>query len=156
MTDSERVKKVGVSYSWDSQAHKDWVRRLANALHAEPDIDVTVDQFDLWAGKDLTHFMEDAIAACERIVVIGTPAYVKKARLRKGGVGYECSIITAELARDQSQDKFIPVVREGDRVPLFLSSKLRVDAREPRPFGEVTVDILRAIRREPAAARPEK
>jgi hypothetical protein len=127
----------------------------ANAIEREPDIKVTFDQFDLWAGKDLTHFMERGMK-CERIVVVSTSEYLRKAEERKGGTGYECSLITAELARDMSQDKFIPTMREGSAVPSFLGSKLYVDFRDPKEYETALGRLLAAIRRQPTATRPPK
>src|SRR6266852_3335076 len=146
---------VFVSYSWDSDEHKLWVLSVAEALDREPDIDVTFDQFDVWAGKDLTNFMERGLE-CERVVVVSTPNYVSKSRERVGGVGYECSLITADLVKDMSQDTFIPVLRAGEDVPAFLGAKLRLDFRDDMRFEESTQRLIAAIRREPEARRPEK
>jgi hypothetical protein len=146
---------VFVSYSWDTDEHKQWVRGIAEALHREPGIDVTFDQFDLWAGKDLTHFMERGLE-CERVVVVSTPAYVRKSRERVGGVGYECSLITADLVKDMKQDTFIPVLRAGEDVPPFLVTKLWLDFRDDTRFEESMQRLIASIRREPEARRPEK
>jgi len=93
---------------------------------------------------------------CDRIVVISTPEYVRKSRDRVGGVGYECSLITADLVRDVTQDKFIPALREGDAVPPFLQTKLRVDFREPKNYDLELAKLLAAIRRQAPAIRPLK
>ena len=116
---------------------------------------MTFDQFDLWAGKDLTHFMERALE-CERVVVVSTPPYVGKSRERVGGVGYECSLITGDLVKDMKQDTFIPVLRAGEDVPAFLGSKLRLDFRDDGRFEDSMQRLIAAIRREPEARRPEK
>lgn len=146
---------VFMSYSYDSDEHRQWVLRLATALDSEPGVHVTFDQFDLYPGKDLTYFMDQALL-CSRIIIVSTPNYLLKAAERSGGVGYETSIITAELARDQAQDKFIPVLRAGDDLPPFLKSKVRIDLREPRPFDDGLADLLAALKRQAAAARPAK
>jgi len=146
---------VFVSYSWDSDEHRQWVTRLADAIHREHDLKVTFDQYDVYAGKDLTHFMERGLR-CERIVVVSTPEYVRKANDRVGGVGYECSLITADLVRDMAQDKFIPALREGDAVPSFLQTKLRVDFRDPKNYEIELSKLLAAIRRQAPVKRPPK
>lgn len=151
----KRKTSVFVSYSHDSEEHKAWVARLAQALHDEDDLTVNFDGFELYGGKDAPHFMEKALA-CRRIVVVCTPNYVKKADRRRGGVGYETSIITSELARSQSSDKFIPLTREGHSTPKFLGSKIRIDANEPRPFEKVLEDLLSAIRKQPPVPRVTK
>lgn len=153
---SESVKRtIFVSYSWDSEEHRRWVRELADALQAQHDIEVTLDQYDLYGGRDLMHFMDQALA-CERIVVVSTPGYVAKVANRRGGVGYESSIISAELATDQSQDKFIPIIRAGTDLPAFLRSKAYIDFREPRQNKDALHELIAAIRREGMARRPPK
>jgi hypothetical protein len=149
------TQAVFISYSWDSDAHKAWVTRLADALDAEPDLKVAFDQYDLWGGVDLTHFMERGLG-CDRIIVVCTPVYVARAAGRQGGVGAEYSVITAELANHQLIDKFIPVVRDGRERPLFLRSKTYVDFNEPRPFNIALQELFAALRQEPAAKRPPK
>jgi hypothetical protein len=155
MDESPGNLTVFVSYSWDSEEHQAWVKHLADAIDAEPDLEVTFDQYDLFAGKDLTHFMERGLE-CERVVIISTPEYVRKARERTGGVGYETSLITADLVRDMAQDKFIPVLRQGDTVPSFLQTKLRVDFRETQNYNLELTRLIAAIRRQPPAQRPAK
>lgn len=44
--------KVFISYSHDSQQHKDWVLRLANELRTNG-IDAKLDQWDLSPGQDI-------------------------------------------------------------------------------------------------------
>ena len=155
MPDKSPSLTVFVSYSWEGDEHQEWVTRLADRIHREPDLDVTFDQYDLFAGRDVTHFMERGLK-CERIVVVSTPGYVRKASERIGGVGYECSLITADLARDMSQDRFIPVLREGDGVPAFLETKLRLDFRDARNYEVELSKLLAAIRRQAPVTRPPK
>lgn len=146
---------VFMSYSWDSEEHKEWVLRLAEALQREPDIEVSFDGFDTWAGKDLTHFMERGLE-CERVVIVITPNYVERSRGRVGGAGYETSLITADLMKDMRQDTFIPVLRAGDDVPPFLGTKFRIDFRDESRLDESLMKLVAAIRRQPEARRPEK
>ena len=52
---------------------------------------------------------------------------------REGGVGYESSIITPELAGKVSQTKFVPVLRDGDwntALPSWLKSRVGFDLRD--------------------------
>jgi hypothetical protein len=146
---------VFISYSWDTAEHKQWVARLAQAIEEEPDLHVVFDGFDIYGGKVLPDWMERGLE-CERVVIVSTPGYVDKAKRGHGGVAYEDNIITADLVEDVLQDKFIPVLREGEKTPSFLRTRARVDARDPRPFAEVLMEVLAAIRRQPAVKRPAK
>ena len=132
-----------------------WVTYLADRLQILPDFDVIFDRYDLHAGKDLTHFMERGVAA-PRVVVVATPQYVQKAHDRRGGVGYESSIISADLLRDQLSARVIPALRLGDDLPDFLRSKLFVDFRVDSMFEEAFNDLTAALRGLTPAARPRK
>jgi len=58
--------KVFISYSWDSDEHKAWILNLAKQLLANG-VDVTLDQFELSLGKNLSHFMERAVADADKL-----------------------------------------------------------------------------------------
>ncbi len=101
---------VFISYSHDSPAHKQWVAKLATKLRGNG-IDAILDQWDLSLGDDVTRFMEDRLSSSERVLVICTDEYVRKANEGIGGVGYEKMIVTAELVRNLGTNKFIPIIR---------------------------------------------
>lgn len=119
-----------ISYSWDNGKHKDWVRTLAERLRADG-VDVTLDQWDLKPGSDRTHFMENAVSNSDFVVIICTPTYAERSNKRQGGVGYEATIITGELARNVLQNKFIPILRAGGwndtAIPVWLATKIGID-----------------------------
>ena len=121
-------KKVFISYSWDNQEHQEWVLNLAKDLMTKFGIDVILDQFELSAGKELTHFMETAITQAEKVLVVLTPNYKTKAENRENGVGFETSIISQEIFSSPiSQIKFIPILRIGEEKissPIHLKSKI--------------------------------
>ena len=114
--------KVFISYSHDSLAHKQWVLELGVKLRHNG-VDVVLDQWDLNPGGDMTRFMEVGFENSERVLVICTDNYVRRANNGKGGVGYERLIITAELVEDLGTSKFIPIIRQAsgqEKVPKFL------------------------------------
>jgi hypothetical protein len=71
--------KVFISYSHDSQQHKDWVLRLATSLR-RVGIDVVFDQSGLVPGQDIAAFMANGIQAADRVVMICSEAYVPRLR----------------------------------------------------------------------------
>jgi hypothetical protein len=121
-----------ISYSWDSDDHKLWVRQLAEQLRKQG-VNVILDQWHLKVGGNRTHFMENSIQTSDFVVIVCTPIYAQKSNSRSGGVGYEAMIITSQLANNILQDKFIPVLRSGDwtdsAVPIWLGDKIGVDLR---------------------------
>ena len=128
MVEEVKRQKVFISYSWDSENHQKWTLELAKNLISVYGIDVILDQFELSAGKDLTFFMENSIEVADKVLLILTPNYKTKAENRSKGVGYETSMITAELlSSDILNVKFIPILREStpdQSTPKFLKSKL--------------------------------
>ncbi|WP_423911006.1 toll/interleukin-1 receptor domain-containing protein [Caballeronia sp.] len=121
--------KVFVSYSHDTEPHKDWVLALATRLVANG-VDVVLDQWDLTFGCDLPRFMESGLTAAHRVLAVCTEPYVTKANAGRGGVGYEKMILTAQVMQDISSDRIIPIIRNNvsaPPVPTFLSSRVFVD-----------------------------
>lgn len=148
---------VFISYSWDSDEHRAWVLSLANRL-AKNYIYVYLDRYDLTAGKDMTHFMENAVSKSKHVLIILTPNYKLKAEKRKGGVGYETSIITAQIFKDNLSDKFIPILKDGTletSVPVFLSTKINIDMTKESDFKKSFEQLLRTIHHEPLITRPQ-
>lgn len=148
--------RIFVSYSHDSQEHKDWVLGLATRL-VKDGVDVVLDQWDLTFGSDLPHFMESGLAEADRILAICTPSYVLKANAGKGGVGYEKMILTAQLMRNVMANRIIPVVRaatQAEVVPVFLGSKLYIDFRDEAAFEIRYAELLRDIHGKQVSPRP--
>jgi hypothetical protein len=146
---------VFVSYSHDSESHKQWVASLADRLEKLSDFQLIFDSYDLHAGKDLTYFME-RVAGCDKVIVIVTPEYVRKATARVGGVGYEGSVISASLFHDCLTDRFVPVLREGVELPPFLRTKIYVDFRDDGHFESALNELTAALRGKTTLLRPSK
>ena len=49
-----------ISYSWDNDEHKDWVRCLATELQRNG-VETRLDQWDTHPGMDVTNYMETCI-----------------------------------------------------------------------------------------------
>lgn len=148
--------KVFVSYSHDSQGHKDWVRRLAEDLRANG-VDATLDQWDLHPGQDVVAFMQHGIADADRVVMVCSAPYVEKAEAGVGGVGYERLIVTAEVVQSIDTKKFIPIVRAGTnppRTPNFLGFRFFVNFESDAEYQSKLEELLREIHGAPALAKP--
>lgn len=150
---------VFMSYSHDSEAHKDWVRSLAETLTTAHDIHVLLDQWDNDLGSDLPAFMAK-IRDADRVLVVCTPSYVEKANNHEGGVGYEGAIVTAELADDLTTNKFVPILREGEfkssSFPVWLGGRLGADFTKDGLFDEEVKNLARALRGVPRHQRPPR
>lgn len=139
--------KVFISYSWEDESHKLWVKELADKLLADG-IDATVDQYDLSLGDRLPQFMGQSISGADYVLIICTPTYKEKSDARKGGVGYEGHIISAELLSCGNERKFIPVIRKGtiaQSLPKCLSGKLGLDLTEGSHYETGYRDLVTTI-----------
>lgn len=141
------MPKVFISYSWEDDAHKEWVRSLADSLLANG-IDATLDQYDLSLGDRLPQFMEQSIAASDYVLIICTPTYKTKSDKRSGGVGYEGHIISGELLTTGNERKFIPVIRKGTvqtAIPNCLSGKLGIDLSSEQYYEMNFNDLITTL-----------
>lgn len=155
----EVVPTVFISYSWDSPEHEEWIINLATKL-CDNGVNAILDKWDLGSlGKPLPHFMENAITKSQRVICVMTPNYKKKTENLAGGVGYEYSIISAEIFTDGvNTSKFIPLFRNGtdaDAIPTVLRGRKYVDMRDDSQFEEKFVhELLRDIHEEPKFKKP--
>jgi len=135
--------KAFISYSWDNDDHKYWVRELASRLRGDG-IDVTLDQWHLVPGDQLPRFMEQAVRESDYVLVVCTHKYKERSNNRQGGVGYEGDIITAEVMSTGNQRKFIPILRQqswNDSAPSWILGKYYIDF-SPTPYLQISYDDL--------------
>jgi hypothetical protein len=151
---------VFISYSWDSQVHEDWIVNLATKL-CDNGVNAILDKWDLGPlGKPLPHFMENSISKSQRVICVMTPNYKKKTENLTGGVGYEYSIISAEIfTAGVNTSKFIPLFRSGtnaDAIPTVLNGRKYVDMRDDSQFEDKFLnELLRDIHEEPKFKKPK-
>lgn len=139
--------KVFISYAWEDEPHKLWVKNFADRLLADG-VDTYLDQYDLSLGARLPQYMETSIADADFVLVICTPTYKDKSDKRKGGVGYEGHIISAELLTQGNEKKFIPVIRKGttrSSLPSCLAGKLSVNLSDGNQYEEHYQDLLSTL-----------
>jgi hypothetical protein len=150
------IPKVFISYSHDSQEHKQWVLELATRLRNNG-IDAALDQWDLGPGDDLPHFMEQNLASCNHALMVCTATYVEKANKGKGGVGYEKMILTADLLSEIESSKIIPIIRQNGKteVPTFLKTKMYIDFSFGKDFEFSFDELVRAIHQAPLFKKPK-
>jgi hypothetical protein len=123
--------RVFITYSWGSVEHRSWVEALAIRLRGDG-VDTILDRWNLKPGHDRFVFMESSIAEADFVLIVCTQEYAEKANGRTGGVGYEATIITPELAGKVRQTKFIPILRDDgwdNAVPRWLRSRIGFDLR---------------------------
>lgn len=148
--------RVFISYTHESKAHKEWVGTLATALR-QNGIDAVLDQWELSYGDDVTLFMENGIRSAARVLLVCTPTYATKANEGTGGVGYERLVVTGEMAENIDTNKFICVLRDGDKsisLPSFAKSRLFIDFRDDANYPLALQDLLRDFHQARANPKP--
>lgn len=155
----EKTRTVFISYSWDSPEHQQWVVNLAKDLIEKYSIDVKLDEYDLKAGSDLPHFMEQAIEKADKVLIILTPKYKVKAEERKNGAGYETTMISQELFEsDITNIKFLPILREGTAktsAPKFLKSKVYINMVDDNLYYTELIKLAKQIYDQPLTVKPK-
>jgi TIR domain len=151
-----KAPSVFISYSHDSEDHKAWVLRLAIELR-ERGVDATLDQWDLAPGQDVAAFMQKGILDADRVILVCSSAYVRKAELGTGGVGYERLIVTGEVVQNIDTRKFIPLVRANPsqrQIPRFLGPRLYIDFNDDGVYEMKREELLRELLGAPANVKP--
>lgn len=159
---SVKVPRAFISYSWDSEEHKLWVRDLAIRLRQDG-VDVMLDQWGVAPGDQLPEFMEHSLREHDFILIICTPQYKRKSDARIGGVGYEGHIMTAELFTARNNRKFIPILRHTsweEAAPSWLRGKYYIDLSGDDRFEAGYQDLLATLHgrrlQAPPIGRPPK
>ena len=141
------TKTVFISYSHDSEEHKKWVRQLATRL-VRNGIQVILDQWDLRAGEEIPRFVEDSILGSDRVLLICTEQYARKANQRTGGVGLEALVINSSLMSDLGTTKFLVLVRQNSEtveLPELLKSRLYLDFSNTENFDTEIERLIKEI-----------
>lgn len=141
------AKKVFITYCWESDEHNAWVHKLANDL-VNAGVNVFID-IKQPLGIELNRFMEQTIANVDKVLIIATPEYKKRADNRERGVGYETSLITDDLIKDQNRIKFIPIIRIGSKdisYPIYLGNRKGLYMREDNDYNQALNELIDNIR----------
>jgi len=120
--------KVFISYSHDSDAHRDFVRRLAKRLRADG-LNCVIDQYiNGFPANGWQHWMEDQVEEADFVLLVCTETYLRRYRGKEtsggNGVTFEGLVISQTLYDAYYHNtKFVPVLPEGgdfNHVPLPL------------------------------------
>jgi SEFIR domain len=117
--------KVFISYSHDSQEHKDRVRKLFDQLWTDGII-CSLDQYEDSPVDGWERWMMNQVETADFVLVVCTKQYNLRFRGNEGkGVNWEGSLIIRELYEAEGKNsKFIPIVFTPEDVQ-FIPSPLR-------------------------------
>ena len=135
---------VFVSYSYDDDEHRRWVRLLRNKLRADG-INAITDE-TLPNGYPLNLFMEQILTSPQLkfVICVCSSMYAQKADSGIGGVGYEQAIMARELTTTLGDNKVIPILRHNPEghVPKFLGTKKYLDFRDDQKFNDAYSELV--------------
>ena len=152
----ETPPKVFISYSHDSEEHKNWIIQLATRLRSNG-VNVILDAWNTKLGSDLASFMEQGLSKSQRVICICSDNYLIKANGGKGGAGYEKQIMTSELVIDQNTNWIIPLILNNSsnkKTPTFLGARKYISFEDPKLYEAKYEELLRDILEEPVLPIP--
>lgn len=139
---------IFISYSWDDENHKAWVKKLADSLKSHG-LSVSLDQY-LPKGSSLSSFMMDGIKKADKVLVIGTPVYKERAEKYIGGTNVEHQIINIQIGKQFDTTKFIPVLRKGTYDTSFtdlIGDRLGYDFRDDSKFESLILTMIEDLKK---------
>jgi len=151
--EAQEIPRTFISYSWDSEEHKTWVRFLAENIRVAG-VDTRLDQWLVKPGQSSTQFMETEVASADFVVVVCTPEYAAKSNTRESDKGYEQQIVSDQLISGIPRENIIPLIRrgfheQGDNyaIPTLFAGIDTIDFRNDSEFqksiDKLLWDILR-------------
>ncbi len=149
--------KVFISYSHDSEKHVQWVLDLVAKLRRN-EINIILVQEELTRDQEMIQSMESGVRDSDRILVICTDSYVRKANDGEGGVAYEPTIVTRRIVEDKGINKFIPIVRQTkweDKIPIFLKNQVYIDFTDNKQYEDKFEELLHERLLVPPLQRPD-
>jgi hypothetical protein len=154
---SAYTPKIFISYSWSCT---DRVVELAKRLK-DDGVDVILDKWKLKEGQDKYAFMEQSVTddSIAKVLIICDSTYAEKADKRKGGVGDETMIMSAEIYGKAKQEKFVPIIFERDEdgneyAPAYLKTRIYIDLSDIEHYESNYETLLRNLYGKPEYREP--
>ena len=109
--------RVFISYSHDSEEHRQWVLELANRLRNEG-VDCWIDRFDPDPSDGWPRWMEQQLAQAQFVLVVCTATYRRRfdgleTPDRGLGVNWEATLIAQAIYERRERPRFVPVIPDG-------------------------------------------
>jgi GTPase SAR1 family protein len=142
-----------ISYAWGDKDHEQWVERTLATDLRKAGIDVLLDRWEnARIGAGVLRFIE-RIERCDKVVVVGTPAYRTKYNNRETEKGF---VVAAEgklmapriLGTETEKESILPVLFSGDvreSFPPWLHDSVHADFRDERAYFTAAFDLILSI-----------
>jgi WD40 repeat protein len=139
-----------ISYAWGDKSQERWVERSLATDLQKAGINVVLDRWEnARVGASVSRFVE-RIEKCDRIIVVGTPAYRKKYENKDTSAGYvvaaEVDMISNRLLGTEDQkETVLPVLLVGEKsasFPPLLHGRVYADFRNERAYFTTAFDLI--------------
>jgi GTPase SAR1 family protein len=112
-----------ISYAWGDKEQERWVERSLATDLQKSGINVVLDKWETRIGTNIMRFME-RIEECDKLIVVGTPAYRMKYANKESEKGYVLAtegemIALRKLNTKAHRESVLPVLLAGDEQESF-------------------------------------
>ncbi|MGH0545592.1 toll/interleukin-1 receptor domain-containing protein [Bacillus cereus] len=144
-------EKVFVSYSWDSEEHKQWVLELVRKLRSEG-YDANFDRgITSTSTVNLNQMMVEHMRDDDYIIIVLTEKYTVKADGFAGGVGFE-TLLSLPIIQ-QNLDKLIILTRQPavlqKVIPFHLQGINYIDFSNLAEFDDKFEELIYRLQKVP-------
>lgn len=137
--------RVFISYSHDSEVHKERVLAFADRLRSDG-VDANLDRYEAAPRNGWTHWMQEQVSDADFVLMICTETYHRRLMKREqpglglGGTWEGHLIVTSFFQAGAASTKFVPVLFEhadAEWVPLAFRSVTRYDLASSSGYEEL-------------------
>lgn len=152
------VKKVFVSYSWDSDEHQQRVKQLVDDLRGYG-FEATMDLYEPNPPKGLAAWMVESIRGADFVLAVITETYRKRCEGEEeegkgNGVKWETGLMIRKIYQDGFvNEKFIPVILNKDdakSMPTVFIGNVYYNISDPKGL----LALVRLISDQPEYVPP--
>lgn len=145
------AKKVFLSYAWEDDDYRLWVKRLATRLR-EDGVEARLDAWHCRPTDDIPSFMNREVRNADWVLVLCSPAYRAKVHAAEEGLRISGAAWEAQLLGNRmfalSENKALIVLALGAKeaaIPDFLIGKIYFDLSRIATFETLYRRLLLAI-----------
>lgn len=142
-----------ISYAWGTKEHESWVEHNLATDLTKAGVRILLDRWDnARIGASVVRFV-DRVAAADRVLVVGTPAYRKKYQNEEPMGGY---VVAAEgdligkrmLGTETQKESVLPLLLErtpDEALPPLLTGRVYADFRQAAGYFTTMFDLILSL-----------